>query len=115
MWTQNLYCHHCVHKYEVLNMPKIGWSDDTFDLVEVHEIGLKGARKVGVHRRKAAGRIYESPKIILDRRYKDFIGKHFRVYTGRAVFEMKGYGRVPGLRQEGNCIILFFPDSWNKK
>jgi len=96
-------------------MPKIGWRDETFDLVEVNAIWPERAKKVGVHRRKAAGRIYESPKIVLDSTYKKFIGKRFRVYTARAVFEMKGYGRVPGLRQEGDCIILFFPDSWNKK
>jgi len=96
-------------------MPKIGWSEDTFDLVEVNKVGYGRAKRVGVHRRKAAGKTYESPKIILGRHYKDFIGKHFRVYTGRAVFEMKGYGRISGFRQEGDCIILFFPDSWNKK
>jgi len=96
-------------------MPKIGWSEDTFDLVEVREAFPGRAKKVGVHRREAAGRVYESPKIILNRRYKNFIGRHFRAYIGRAIYRVEGSGLIPAFQQEGDCIILFFPDSWKEK
>ena len=91
-------------------MPKIGYTEDTFDLVEVEEPSrIQAAKKVGVHKRRVADKTYESPRIILDSHFRDFIGKSFRAYLGRAVCTIG-----TGFKQEGDCIILFFPDGWNR-
>ena len=71
------------------------------------------AKKVGTLRRKAGGKIYESPRIVLPSRYDRFIGRKFGVYHGRANLEHGALNDSrPSWNQEGDYVLLFFPDSW---
>ena len=71
------------------------------------------AKKVGTLRRRAKGKIYESPRIVLPSRYDQFIGRRFGVYHGRANLEHGALNDSrPSWDQEGDYILLFFPDDW---
>ena len=73
-------------------------------------------KKVGTLRRKTKGKIYESPRIVLPRQYDSFIGRRFGVYHGRANLEHGGLNNSrPSWNQEGDYILLFFPDDWKNK
>jgi len=101
-------------------MVKIESPNNIFELFS--EIELLSAqklsdrpKKVSVLKRKACGKIYESPRIVLSSRYKNFIGKEYRVYVGRARLTTKGPNGITLFKQEGDYILLFFPDKQGKK
>jgi len=56
--------------------------------LHIDELGNTGGRdrKVGVLRRKTEGKMYESPKIVLDSYFKDIMGKRFKTFRGRAQY-----------------------------
>ena len=88
-------------------------SGSTFDLDELGDPRFIGAKKVGTHKRSSGGKDYQSPKIILDKYYMDFIGKKYRPYRGRATLVHEGHESIDSWSQEGECIVLFFPEGWN--
>ena len=88
-------------------------SGATFDLDELGDPRFVGAKKVGIHKRKSGGKEYERPKIILDKYYESFIGKKYRPYRGRATLVHEGSEAFDSWSQEGECIVLFFPEGWN--
>jgi len=98
---------------KVPDMVKLGYSGSKLELTELNW-NTGGARKVGILRRKSGDKVYESPRIVLDRRYEKFTGKRYKAYKGRAIVEHEGYQTVKPWNQEGDCIVLFFPDQWNK-
>ena len=91
---------------------KIGYYGGELELLDAR-ISESRSKKVGVLRRKAAGNVYESPKIVLPSQYQGFIDKRFSVYYGRAKYTAKGVRSSSGWSQEGFYLLLFFPDSWN--
>jgi len=91
-------------------MVKIGYGGSSIEIKEIGYTKIGGSKKVGTLKRKASGKTYESPRIVLDRRYKDLIGKKYKAYRGRAEYS---YSDVTNY--EGDCVILFFPDPWNKE
>ena len=73
-------------------------------------------KKVGTLRRRAGGKIYESPRIVLPGRYDRFIGRRFRVYHGRVNLKHGGSNDSrPSWDREGDYILLFFPDDWKNE
>lgn len=97
-------------------MVKIGYTESDLDITEVSEIEFTGKRKVGTLKRKVQGKVYESPRIVFNRRYKRFIGRGFKTYVGRIVVRHRyELAAVPDWEQEGDCIVLFFPDNWKGK
>ena len=83
------------------------------ELLSGDEYALERAKKVGTLRRRAGGKIYESPRIVLPSRYDRFIGRRFGVYHGRANLKHGGLNDSrPSWDQEGDYILLFFPDNW---
>jgi len=68
---------------------------------------------VGTHKRRSREKEYQSPRIILDSYYMDFIGKKYRPYRGRATLTHEGSEAIGSWSQEGECIVLFFPEGWN--
>lgn len=111
----------CIHNTEIaftslvdtvgsgLNMVKIegGFYKRDLTLNEVDSTG-GGPRKVGILRRKASGKTYESPRIVLDSHFKGLIGRHFDTYLGRATLTSDFHGSI--YREHGDCLILFFAD-----
>jgi len=93
-------------------MVKIGYGSSTLEITELYEPRFGGSKKVGSHKRKSGGKTYESAKIVLDRHYKEFIGKKYKVLKGKAEYE---YGHGSRAQMEGKCIVLFFPDKWNEE
>ena len=91
-------------------MTKIGYSGSNIEITELRYGKLGGSRKVGILKRKASGKTYESPRIVLDGSFKDFIGKKYKAYRGRGEYS---YSDVTNY--EGDCIVLFFPDPWNEE
>ena len=89
-------------------------SGATFDLDELGDPRFVGPKKVGTHKRTSGGKDYESPKIVLDSYYMDFIGKKYRPYRGRATLVHEGGEAIDSWSQEGECIVLFFPEGWNE-
>lgn len=83
-----------------------------FSLTEV--CALDGRRKVGVMRRRAGGKTYESPRIVLDSQTMEFVGRQYDLYRGEAVLVRaipNMYGKDPHLYEvPGECLILFFRD-----
>ena len=85
-------------------------------LLSADEYILERIKKVGTLRRRAGGKIYESPRIVLPSRYDRFIGRRFGVYHGRANLEHGGPNNSkPSWNQEGDYILLFFPDNWKNE
>ncbi len=83
------------------------------ELLSADENVLERSKKVGTLRRRAGGKIYESPRIVLPSRYDRFIGRRFRVYQGRANIKHGAPNDSrPSWDQEGDYILLFFPDNW---
>jgi len=83
------------------------------ELLSAEEHALERTKKVSLLKRRAGGKIYESPRIVLPSRYDRFIGRRFRVYNGRANLEHGGSNNSrPSWNQEGDYILLFFPDNW---
>ena len=95
-------------------MVKIGYTASELELLALRQVRFGGSKKVGVHRRKAGGKIYESPRITLDRHFMDLVAKKYQVYRGRGRFNSEGYGSVAPWSMEGDVLVLFFPDKWNK-
>lgn len=93
-------------------MVKVGFTDEELELLECGEEFPPRRKRVGIHRRRAGGRVYESPRITLPEKYRKFMGRHFRVYAGRAKVSSPGYERASGWSQEGDYLLLFFPDAW---
>ena len=91
-------------------MVKIGYGGSNLEIKELRQTRIGDSKKVGKLKRKASNKVYESPRIVLDRHYKDFIGKKYSVYRGRAEYSFKDLTNY-----EGDCIVLFFPDKWNEK
>jgi len=79
------------------------------EIISLDEREFPRAKRVSVFKRKTAGKVYEGVRIVLSSRYKDFVGKKYRVFVGRARWSVGS-----DIMQEGDVIILFFPDSWNK-
>ena len=91
-----------------------GLIKDFLELLSADAHIMERAKKVGTLRRRAKGKIYESPRIVLSSRYDQFIGRRFGVYHGRVNLEHGGLNNSrPSWNQEGDYILLFFPDSWN--
>jgi len=65
-------------------------------------------RKVGSWRRNAKGKTYESPRIVLDRKFNSFIGKRYRIVCGEGSFKMGGIGRIRGSEDEVFFLMLCF-------
>lgn len=86
------------------------------ELLSADEHITERAKKVGTLRRRAGGKVYESPRIVLPGRYSRFIGRRFSVYHGRANLEHGGLNDSrPSWDREGDYILLFFPDNWKDK
>ena len=86
------------------------WQKD-FILTKV--CALDGRRKVGIMRRKAGGKVYESPRIVLDSQTMEFVGRQYDLYRGEAVIvrAIPMPGGDPHLYEvPGECLILFFRD-----
>jgi len=87
------------------------WSmrdEERADLVEV-ELKIPAERRersVFVHRRKAGGKMYESPQFVLPPEFKRFIGRKYVVYEGRARITTRDAGATR--IDEGEAIILIF-------
>ena len=90
-------------------MVKIGYGGSNLEIKELRKTNIGGSKKVGTLKRKASNKVYESPRIVLNRHYKDFIGKKYSVYRGRAEYSFQD-----SINYEGDCIVLFFPDKWNE-
>ena len=88
--------------------------DGEFVISSLREVDLWNKRKVGKFSRTTSGTKYYSPKILLDRDFMDYVGKYFVTFSGRATYRQKldeeKYQRI-----NGDCIILFFRDDWNKE
>jgi len=89
-----------------------GWmrGEERADLVEVEvEIpaGRRRERRVFAHRRKADGKMYESPQFVLPPEFNRFIGRKYIVYEGRARITVRTDAGDP-LIDEGEAIILIF-------
>ena len=85
------------------------------ELLSAENYTLERFKKVGTLRRRAKGKIYESPRIVLPSRYSRFIGRRFGVYHGRASLRHGGLDDSNPWSQEGDYILLFFPDNWKNK
>lgn len=101
-----------------LRLPTGGWRDEEHaDLVEV-EVKVPSNRfrehRVYAHRRRAAGKIYESPQFVLPPEFKRFIGRKYVVYEGRARITVKKDQGSP-LVDEGEAIILIFREELDEK
>ena len=91
-----------------------GLIKDFLELLSAENYSLERIKKVGTLRRRAKGKIYESPRIVLPSRYDRFIGRRFSVYHGRSNLKHGGLNDSrPSWDQEGDYILLFFPDNWN--
>lgn len=75
---------------------------------------LRGLRTVGASRRKAGGKMYASPRITLDSETKEFIGRKFTLFKGRAERTLSPPGMVP-LKFQGDVLILLFNDQASSK
>lgn len=72
-------------------------------------------RKVGILRRKTGGKTYESPKIVLDSYFKDFMGRRFKTFRGRTRYveefpNFMGSSKSIRIGSTGDCLILFLTD-----
>ena len=85
------------------------------ELLSAEDYSLERIKKVGTLRRRAGGKIYESPRIVLPSRYDRFIGRRFGVYHGRAGLRHGGFDDSKSWSQEGDYILLFFPDNWKNE
>lgn len=95
-----------------MTVVKCGWSGEEMEIEQLSY--SRRWRKVGVHRRRTGEKVYESARIILSRRFKQFLGKRFVAFYGRATMTYPGYNTGP-VTHEGDVIVLFFPDHINKK
>ena len=66
-------------------------------------------RKVGRHKRRLNGEVYEAPRIVLSSEFNDLIGKTFRTYRVKAKVVEEYWGKI--LKMEGTAIIIFIPES----
>ena len=94
-----------------LRLPTGGWRDEgRADLVEV-EVKVPShrhrERRVFAHRRKAGGKLYESPQFVLSPEFNRFIGRKYVVYEGRARITVRIDAGAP-LVDEGEAVILIF-------
>lgn len=88
-------------------------SERHLELLGAEDYALERFKKVGTLRRRAGGKIYESPRIVLPSQYDRFVGRRFRVYHGRANLKHRRLNNSrPSWDQEGDYILLFFPDNW---
>lgn len=71
-------------------------------------------RKRSVHRfkRKAGGKIYTNPRIVLSPEFMDIVGRSYKVFRNRAVYKETQDGQELR-REDGTVIVLFFPDNNN--
>jgi len=89
-----------------------GWrmgDEERADLVEV-ELKIPERRRehrVWAHRRRAGGKMYESPQFVLPPEFKRFIGRKYVVYEERARITVRTDAGDP-LIDEGEAIILIF-------
>jgi len=88
-----------------------GLLKDFLELLSADAHITERAKKVGTLRRRAGGKIYESPRIVLPGRYSGYIGRRFGVYHGRAGLRHGGLDDSNPWSQEGDYILLFFPDN----
>ena len=95
-------------------MVELAWGNGSLELTELSQVTYSSSKKVGRHKRKAGGQTYESPRIILGKHYKQFIGQKYKPYRGRAtvIHRKTSYGKA--WEEEGECIVLFFPKRWNE-
>ena len=94
-----------------LRFPTGGWRDEgRADLVEV-EVKVPSRRhrerRVFAHRRKAGGKMYESPQFVLSPEFNRFIGRKYVVYEGKARITVRTDAGAP-LVDEGEAVILIF-------
>ena len=75
--------------------------------VEVKIPAVRRERRVFAHRRKAGGKLYESPQFVLSPEFNRFIGRKYVVYEGRARITVRTDAGAP-LVDEGEAIILIF-------
>jgi len=95
-------------------MVELDWGNSSLELTELSSITYSSRKKVGRHKRKAGGTTYESPRIILGKHYKRFIGQHYNPYRGRATVKHRKTDYRKAWEEEGECIVLFFPKRWNE-
>jgi len=82
--------------------------DVKMEVLKVHEPWQFWRKRVGVHRRKAGGKTYESPRIVLPGAFKDFIGRPYLTYIGEVRVTHHPGSRFQYVK-EGEALILVFP------
>lgn len=93
-----------------------GFIKDFLELLSADAHITERSKKVGTLRRRAGGRIYESPRIVLPSQYDRFIGRRFGVYHGRANLEHgEPNDSRPSWDRGGDYTLLFLPDEWKNE
>jgi len=98
----------------ISRMVELAWGNGSLVLTELSQVTYSRAKKVGSHKRKAGGQTYESPRVILGKHYKRFIGQRYKPYRGRATVKHNETSYGKAWEEEGECIVLFFPKRWNE-